>query len=1037
MGCGFHWNAWVSLSASLTIQFCAGNLYLFGIYSERLKAVLFAGDGLGQGKLQTVALASNLFAFMPLAGIWYDSKLGGVTSTVLVGACLTFSGYFLLYRVANGWDCGWILACLFAGLLGHGAGYYDAAALTTAVKNAPTHQALVVGVQKSLLSLSGCVVAQAGSAFYAGDPAGFTLFLGAACAAPAAAAGVFLCEATASLQPGDPATRRRFARILSSLAAVAAGFVALSAVRAARGGAAGLGRPAEVGALAGAVLFLAVLLAWVAGLFGLPGGMQPKGCSQRKYTYNYSSSPSPRGGESGLRAFVGRAEGADGAARGARSSSTRESGDCRPLSGRTGDRGSGEEDRRLLFVPNGAGLVGSKQVSESSRPLSSMTGDEGCGEDYRLDGTGLVGSKQTSGNRPLSGMAGDEGCRKNHRLLVVPNGTGWVGSKQPGTESCMENHRLVFVPDGTEKMDSQLASAHVPLSSKTEDYREDHSLLYVPNGTEFVALKQTSADRPLIGSTGIEDNYRLLFAQGATESVFPANRLPPGNTAGAGGNVDDESIAVTLSCSSSSSSNGSGDAIAAAPTGVPSLPLVGGDDAVPEKCSARAGRYLNAVVPAGGSSSSSSSSSRSIPLSRSEGVATPTRESTVVDGERERSVAAPNGSSNRSNPFAGRNEEAGPKRESTGGDGSRSARASSGFREWGAVGGASSRSNPFAKGEGVASQRESTTDVDAGGHSARAQERSATAPNGSCSSTSLFARMSEGVVSEDPADVTLASISISTSTSKNASTETSALLSRASQENATLSGQRYSGEESSAALAGGLAPSQALRTVDFWLLFAVLFIGTGGGLAIINNAAQIVISNGGTGRDTTTAVSLLYACNCFGRILLCAGAETLGGWGLSWALVFSLMILLHAAAQAVLLVPSTAALYLGFCLVGVSYGGIQSAFPAVVTDLCGLRSFSSNYTSLTFAPSLGSLVFSTLVASSVYKQHQKRDPDTGVVECVGKSCYFLTHVIICCACVVGAGLGLVLHRRTQANTRASVASTASFSAPTGRNSLPL
>ncbi|KAJ9470591.1 Protein NUCLEAR FUSION DEFECTIVE 4 [Diplonema papillatum] len=555
MGYGQYWNAWVSISASLMIQFCAGNLYLFGTYSEEIKAVLFEGDERGQSKLQTIALVGNIFAFMPVAGIWYDSKFGGVTSTLLIGVVLTFSGYFFLHRVVTGWNSGWALACAFAAFWGHGSGYYDAAALTTAVKNAPKQQALVVGSQKAFLGLAGTVITQASFTFFDGNTAGYLLFVAFVCSVPALVSTLFLCE-TAPIPPSDATATGRFNRIFVVLTVLATGMLAASLSRAVENT---LPHDLEV------VIFALSAL-------------------------------------------------------------------CLPL----------------LF--------------------------------YLISGN-------VAGPRPY-----------------------YYGSKR--------------------------------------------QLL------DFVAAERR---------------------------------------------------------------RGSAD------------------------CEARA-----LVQP--------------------------------------------------------------PKLDEAG---------------WGPRGGGSP--HPLTGGE---------VDCSKGGGEAAGLP------------------VDEDVLETD-----------------------------------------------------GVPPGLALRTPEFWLLFVVLGTGTGGGLTIINNAAQIIIASGGTDRDADIAVSLLYVFNSFGRIFLCIFSDRLSRAGVSRVFVFSATILLHALAHATLFIPSNALNYPGFCLAGLSYGGMQAVFPAVVSDLFGLRYFASNYMWMMFSPSVGSLGFSTFLASSIYEFHQTKDPVTGDVDCVGRDCFFLTHVVICASCVAAFGVGLVLHFR--------------------------
>eukprot|EP00756_Hemistasia_phaeocysticola_P064882 Hpha_TRINITY_DN812_c0_g1::TRINITY_DN812_c0_g1_i1::g.195039::m.195039 len=213
-------------------------------------------------------------------------------------------------------------------------------------------------------------------------------------------------------------------------------------------------------------------------------------------------------------------------------------------------------------------------------------------------------------------------------------------------------------------------------------------------------------------------------------------------------------------------------------------------------------------------------------------------------------------------------------------------------------------------------------------------------------------------------------------------------------------------------------PTVAMRTLNFWLLFIALGLGTGGGLTMINNAAQIAKAKGGTASEGAVASSMLYVCNSFGRLSLAALGEVLHARRAPRALAFSVTLFLHAGAHLILAIPGKAVMYPGFCLAGFSYGGMQAVFPPVVSELHGVRYFASNYMSMFFSPSIGSLIFSTLIATAVFEKHQERDDDADSSTyrdyvCVGEDCFFITHVIIAVSCVVAFFICLYLAHRVK------------------------
>lgn len=60
---------------------------------------------------------------------------------------------------------------------------------------------------------------------------------------------------------------------------------------------------------------------------------------------------------------------------------------------------------------------------------------------------------------------------------------------------------------------------------------------------------------------------------------------------------------------------------------------------------------------------------------------------------------------------------------------------------------------------------------------------------------------------------------------------------------------------------------QSVRSADFWLLFWAVAVGTGGGLALLNNLAQLAAAQGGARDAHVVFVSLFSIANCCGRLL--------------------------------------------------------------------------------------------------------------------------------------------------------------------------
>jgi MFS family permease len=126
------------------------------------------------------------------------------------------------------------------------------------------------------------------------------------------------------------------------------------------------------------------------------------------------------------------------------------------------------------------------------------------------------------------------------------------------------------------------------------------------------------------------------------------------------------------------------------------------------------------------------------------------------------------------------------------------------------------------------------------------------------------------------------------------------------------------------------------------------------------------------------------------------------------------------------------AMYIGTLLIGLGYGAHWAIVPAAASELFGLKKFGALYNFLTLANPAGSLVFSGLIASSIYDREAERQAHgnnyhihnggsffSGMLvlnepsKCEGSICYFLTSMIMSGFCVVAVVLSMILVHRTK------------------------
>ncbi|KAL0424194.1 UNVERIFIED_CONTAM: hypothetical protein Sradi_0954200 [Sesamum radiatum] len=224
---------------------------------------------------------------------------------------------------------------------------------------------------------------------------------------------------------------------------------------------------------------------------------------------------------------------------------------------------------------------------------------------------------------------------------------------------------------------------------------------------------------------------------------------------------------------------------------------------------------------------------------------------------------------------------------------------------------------------------------------------------------------------------------------------------------------------------------EALIKADFWLIFFSLLLGSGSGLTVIDNLGQMSQSLGYD--NTHVFVSMISIWNFLGRV---------GGGYFSEKIVRDYAYprpIAMAGAQVIMAVGHfffamgwPGAMYVGTLLVGLGYGAHWAIVPAAASELFGLKKFGALYNFLTLANPAGSLVFSGLIASSIYdreaeKQAHGRHPGQrsllssfssfvfldDPLKCDGAICFFLTSMIMSGLCIIAVVLSMILVYRTK------------------------
>ncbi|KAK9666808.1 hypothetical protein RND81_14G212900 [Saponaria officinalis] len=223
---------------------------------------------------------------------------------------------------------------------------------------------------------------------------------------------------------------------------------------------------------------------------------------------------------------------------------------------------------------------------------------------------------------------------------------------------------------------------------------------------------------------------------------------------------------------------------------------------------------------------------------------------------------------------------------------------------------------------------------------------------------------------------------------------------------------------------------EALKTIDFWVLFVSFLCGVGTGLTVMNNMGQMGAALGFS--DVSMFVSLLSIMGFFGRIV----SGTVSEYFIKKAAIprpyfNAASQILIAFGYIIMAMAIPGSLYIGSIIVGFCYGVRLAITVPTASELFGLKYYGLIYNILILNLPLGSFLFSGLLAGLLYDAQATVTPSGGN-ECYGAHCYRLCFLVMAGACVVGCGLDVVMGMRTKELYKKIAASKRSKSVVNGR-----
>ncbi|KAJ1436003.1 Nodulin-like [Sesbania bispinosa] len=215
---------------------------------------------------------------------------------------------------------------------------------------------------------------------------------------------------------------------------------------------------------------------------------------------------------------------------------------------------------------------------------------------------------------------------------------------------------------------------------------------------------------------------------------------------------------------------------------------------------------------------------------------------------------------------------------------------------------------------------------------------------------------------------------------------------------------------------------QALFSLDMVVLFISTICGLGGTLTVVNNLSQIGLSLGYPGHSITTFVSLMAIWIYMGKIIQGVVAEyIITKFKVPRPLLLTSILVLSCVGHLIIAFDVPNGLYAASIIIGFCFGANWPLLFSIISELFGLKFYSTLYNVGSIASPIGSYLFSLKVAGHLYDKEARRQlAALGItrkqgeeLNCNGSECYKMAFFIITAVTMFGALVSLILVQRTR------------------------
>ncbi|RDX74409.1 Protein NUCLEAR FUSION DEFECTIVE 4, partial [Mucuna pruriens] len=215
---------------------------------------------------------------------------------------------------------------------------------------------------------------------------------------------------------------------------------------------------------------------------------------------------------------------------------------------------------------------------------------------------------------------------------------------------------------------------------------------------------------------------------------------------------------------------------------------------------------------------------------------------------------------------------------------------------------------------------------------------------------------------------------------------------------------------------------QAIFSLDMVVLLLTSICSLGSNQTMVDNLGQIGISLGYPAHTTTTFVSLVSIWIYLGKIIQGVLSEhIITKFKVPRPLMLTSLLLLSCVGHLLIAFNVPNGLYVASIITGFCYGANWPLLFSIISELFGLKHYSTLYNVGWITSPIGSYFLNVRVAGYLYDREARRQMEAlgqktipgEELDCIGDECFKLSFIIITSVCLFGALLSLILVFRTK------------------------